>query len=630
MVVVPVLAGIPSPPISSSRATGKAHARNIDRMVSNSSVQASAAPPPPPEEAGNHADPLPQGGTEVAAQDSWVLQHCSDLLEAKRRSYDILRADAAQSAAVLRDLDAMLGQIRSWRKDNSDTGGPDERETNLKILSEKVHRSLQRTSAEIQHVQEDVEVLSRFCGGGVIPPAYDSYNVKQEDVEKMVAHVQKVKGQGPEAPQKGTTAKVMVPQLQLGLLTKEHPRLAPPTEELRAGMRSGRSSASSSSDAREEDADAAADIRGAAKVLVPQLQLDLLPQEHPQLPPALTADTRSGSGSSCSSSARSPPGVAATMQVPCVHAVTLAPGTPLMPSSQGIPHLVAPPPPVLQQQPCLGRPASMVTLPVAVTPPLPPAAPAELAAQSAAIRCVSPLAAACRGPVNSRGSNVGIGVRKSNSTASLRSLSLRPGTQLVQQPLQATSAATGPGFGSPALGHRGEQSGVGVSPLRCSSTTAPARPLISNTASRARARASHPNPRMPPSCQSSVGWQARGVTKQSSPSPERQRVAAAASPLRSAWAGNPALQPSCSTPCLPCAARVQAVAGAWAATGVAADVSSAAGAAATVVPGVACSTGGGWSSPGPPPGSTAIQVGSLNQSRTDGAARHSSPTWPKR
>merc|ERR1740120_360290 len=105
---------------------------------------------------------------------------------------------------VLRDLDGTLGQLRVQREAQDD--GPNERETNLKILYEKVYRSLQRTTEEIRKVHDDIEVLSQFCGGGAVPAVYDSYNVTEEDVDKMLDHLKEQHHHNNGPPQVYTSA----------------------------------------------------------------------------------------------------------------------------------------------------------------------------------------------------------------------------------------------------------------------------------------------------------------------------------------------------------------------------------------------------------------------------------------
>jgi len=210
---------------------------------------ANAAGQPPPEETG-HAEP-PQY-SEMDAQDLHMLQQCAELLEAKRRTADALRHDAARSTAVLRDLDVILGQLMLQRESTDDTG-PNERETNFKILYERVYRSMQRTSDEARRMCEDIEVLNHFCGGSEIPPAYDSYNVKEQDVEQLVEHAQ----------QKQKQPEVSVPSAAPAA-TMPAPATATPAPAV----------PSSSSKA-------AAPERAVSQPKVPHLALNRLPQEHP-------------------------------------------------------------------------------------------------------------------------------------------------------------------------------------------------------------------------------------------------------------------------------------------------------------------------------------------------------------
>lgn len=376
------------------------------------------------------------------------------------------------------------------------------------------------------------------------------------------------------------------------------------------------------------------------EVVVPQLPLDLLPQEHPQLQPMDNLDTGSRSSSSLDSSIASPAaGVTGGVGASLLPKGCSIEARPVLSSSHSVPYLIAPPPQVLQpQQQCLGRPASMAALPMAVTPPvpLPVLTTGSNTQQTAIIRCVSPLTAASRGLVNPRGAPLNQGVRKSHSTTALRSgsMAVRQGGQLVQQPVQGSAAA--PGFASPALGPRDHSRG-GTSPLRCASTATPSRPVPSTAAvpsttaaSRPRPKASQQNSRMSPPIQNTVGWQGRGLgPKHSSPSPERQRVAAAASPLRATsapYSKQLGLQPSVSTPCLPGAGRLQSSPSTWTATGVPAELS-----VATAALGTACAKSGWSSPPGPiPAGGSSIQPPGCYPRLELAAAPHASPTWQKR
>lgn len=221
-------------------------------------------------------------------QDSRTLSECAGLLEAKQRSAETLRADAARSAAVLNDLGAVLEQLKVHRREGGGDTGPTEKETNLRMLYEKVSRSLQRTTEELRKIHDDIEALSQFCGGGAISAAYDSYNVQESDVERMKAHHVATAAAGhpsveglnllqpqPQAspPPLGTvmlppayampyvhataaarSPSPVVPSLPLAMLPREHAELAPqppPQVQLspprRRGLAPGCSSSRSSS-----------------------------------------------------------------------------------------------------------------------------------------------------------------------------------------------------------------------------------------------------------------------------------------------------------------------------------------------------------------------------------------------
>lgn len=228
---------------------------------------------------------VPHGPPE---QDSRTLNECVGLLEAKHRSAETLRADAARSAAVLDDLGTVLAQLQVHRHEGGGDTGPTEKETNLRMLYEKVSKSLQRTTEELRKIHDDIEALSQFCGGGAMPPAYDSYNVQDGDVEKMKAHFAATAAAGhasleglnllqPQAPAplplssglpaaaehaapcgRGTAAarspSPVVPSLPFAMLAREHVEVAstlPPQAQLspprRRGLAPGCSSSRSSS-----------------------------------------------------------------------------------------------------------------------------------------------------------------------------------------------------------------------------------------------------------------------------------------------------------------------------------------------------------------------------------------------
>jgi len=195
---------------------------------------ASSKHPVPPEEAGQNGDP---------DEDTRILHYCSDVIEVKIRSAEILEKDAGRSSAMLRELDVILGQLIAQREVAEDTG-PNERETNLKIVYEHVYRSVQRSIEEASRIRADVEVLNRFCTEGSVMPAYDSYKVTQQDVELMKehqpVHQQKFEVVQPpafsmaasssSAAPNALQAPVTVPHLRLSCLPQEHPQLALPQE----------------------------------------------------------------------------------------------------------------------------------------------------------------------------------------------------------------------------------------------------------------------------------------------------------------------------------------------------------------------------------------------------------------
>ncbi|CAK9017775.1 unnamed protein product, partial [Durusdinium trenchii] len=63
--------------------------------------------------------------------------------------------------------------------------GPDERETNLKLVYEQVYRSIQRSTEEATKIRHEVQELESFCRKGYIPPIYDAYAASQQEIQKM-------------------------------------------------------------------------------------------------------------------------------------------------------------------------------------------------------------------------------------------------------------------------------------------------------------------------------------------------------------------------------------------------------------------------------------------------------------
>lgn len=194
-----------------------------------------------------------------AVLDSWLLHQCSDLVANRQRSIQTLRTDVERSMAFLRDLHGVLDQLRAQR--HAAETGPSEKETNLKILYEKVYRSLQRTAEEFRRMHEDSVMLNQFCGGSIIPGCHDTCSAKEDAVGGSVFdHATGQGGQGAVA-------------------SEAQPQVAAPFVA------------------------AAPDIAGFAKeaLVVPQLPLDLLPQEHPTQPAHWPTSMSPSSASSCSS-----------------------------------------------------------------------------------------------------------------------------------------------------------------------------------------------------------------------------------------------------------------------------------------------------------------------------------------
>lgn len=132
----------------------------------------------------NHAS---QQAVNPSMEEICMMRDCAMLLEVKQRSLEMLRADAERSASVLHKLETVLCQLRGKREAGGDNG-PNEKETNLRLLKEKVSRSLSRGTEELQRMNEDIETIAQFCEGGRLPPVYDSYNVTESNVQALIKH----------------------------------------------------------------------------------------------------------------------------------------------------------------------------------------------------------------------------------------------------------------------------------------------------------------------------------------------------------------------------------------------------------------------------------------------------------
>jgi len=371
---------------------------------------------PPPEEAGGHADPPPD--SEDRVQDMCAAHHCSELLEVKYRSMELLRADAAQSAKVLQELGILLVQSRASRAAQDDDG-PNERETNLKLLHEKVYRSLRRTAAGLKEQHSDVRELSRFCGGGVNMDSTGDQRAEDE-LEQMLDQV---------AAQHGVEHGTPEPHAQA-----KQPLQAP--NQPMAGNRG-------------------------AGVVVPQLPLELLPQEHPPAEAMAQFDgTRSpgsaSSGSSEASPVRQLAGTVAWHGVPPVKV-----RAPVQASSGKGMFVVSPPPHALQ-----GHASSLATLPQ--TPPISSSTPQAGGAvfvgagnydqgwlqraslTSAGIRHGTPILASSASAAHLPGTREA-GVEE-DATGHVRRGSPAAGTMVMRS--QSTAAFRLQGHGSPGAGYR--------------------------------------------------------------------------------------------------------------------------------------------------------------------------------
>jgi len=190
--------GQPVQNVPIAKATKGAHDESTDRSSVGSSESGSplnagsgsvAIPRLADADAGAGANETPQGQQRVLEPviDMATMRECAMALEVKKRCAEMLRADAERSAMLRESLNNAIQNLGNRREACGE--GICEKETNLKMLCEKVTRSLQRSTEEMQMMYEDIETIVRFCEGGVVPPIYDSYNVTEADVQKLAAHM---------------------------------------------------------------------------------------------------------------------------------------------------------------------------------------------------------------------------------------------------------------------------------------------------------------------------------------------------------------------------------------------------------------------------------------------------------
>jgi len=178
------------------------------------------------------------------------MEDCHVLLEVKQRSVEILKSDMERSVLVLDHLRDVLHHLRMKREASGD--GPCEKETNLKWLSEKVSRSLSRTADNIKKMYEDIEVIAHFCDVGVIPTVYDSYNVTEDNVQKILQHMAQDTAQGSRAqntaPVRETENTILIPTLPLNQLPQERVEMSTLVAQSNANQLSPSSASSSDLD----------------------------------------------------------------------------------------------------------------------------------------------------------------------------------------------------------------------------------------------------------------------------------------------------------------------------------------------------------------------------------------------
>ncbi|CAJ1438604.1 unnamed protein product, partial [Effrenium voratum] len=93
--------------------------------------------------------------------------------------------------------------------------GPDERETNLKLVYEQVYRSIQRSTEEASKIRHEIQELDSFCQKGYIPPIYDAYNCSQQDIEKMKELQTSTPAKDSQPSNSPVPQVIQIPQLQL-------------------------------------------------------------------------------------------------------------------------------------------------------------------------------------------------------------------------------------------------------------------------------------------------------------------------------------------------------------------------------------------------------------------------------
>lgn len=404
---------------------------------------------------------MPEG--ELAFE-TWLLHKCSELIGMRQLSAHTLRSDAERSMLFLRDLHSILNQLKEQR--HASESGPTERETSVKMLYERVHRSFQRTVEEIRIIHGDMEMINQFCGGG------------------LIVHREQTPERTPEMRAPGLSHQTAFPLGSPGYhgapatLVQQDPHQQPTPEEVhqqkpqKLAHHEGHKSQQACTGAAMKHGSKGVAQHG--PLVVPSLPLDLLPQEHPPQPWAWPSGPVSpSSGSSVSSDFDT--------SVPQPMSVNVA-GTPGVASLASLPQ--TPPQP---QAPHVMGTAVIQTLHEGIghhpgahgghwrgsagnaeedarrqaSAPLPRPQATSLGCSVSTMPMPAGASAnVFLGPHGERSVQGDAQLRKSHSTASLRTLGLRPGNAGAH--VVGASATIAPGQSSPVLGNRGD----GMFPVR--------------------------------------------------------------------------------------------------------------------------------------------------------------------
>jgi len=204
---------------------GLRKAPSVPRLPLGTAAAAAPTLPPSLPEAVAAASPAsssPPAAVETPQQDLRAATHpllmCMKFLTVKRNTADALAREASLAGEVLQDLSSQLRELHSQKYTDPDDG-PTERETLLKIVYERVFRSLRRTAEELARSQEDIEALKGLFGDDV-GLLYDA----GEPLDEWFGHYSEdsaSKQAPPAVVESGSKAQVLVPTLPLGILQQQ-------------------------------------------------------------------------------------------------------------------------------------------------------------------------------------------------------------------------------------------------------------------------------------------------------------------------------------------------------------------------------------------------------------------------